>query len=74
MTRNCKTCGQMIDHERLEALPHTLTCTEHSKEQKNLALMFQDGKTAAYVEVIRTNGLGAKENVRQATRAFRRGR
>ncbi|WP_050613954.1 TraR/DksA C4-type zinc finger protein [Bacillus testis] len=30
----CKVCGADIPFERLEAIPHTLTCTEHSLHQQ----------------------------------------
>lgn len=30
--KNCSKCGQPIDVERLDALPHTTTCVNCSKE------------------------------------------
>lgn len=72
--RTCTTCGQAIDPERLEFLPGTTTCAEHSTTRANLVRMFQDHKTAAYAVVIDTNGPGAAERIRQAERAYRRGR
>lgn len=72
--RKCDTCGQPINPERLEALPDTRHCTAHSTTKAKLVRMFQDHKTGAYAVVIDTNGPGATENIRQAERAYRRGR
>jgi hypothetical protein len=41
--KKCKTCGCEIPAKRLEALPHTQTCVEHSNVSKFTANIVQVG-------------------------------
>ena len=46
MTRLCSVCQQAIDPERLECLPDTTTCTEHSQARKVRGFDVYGHKTA----------------------------
>lgn len=68
MERNCEVCGKPIHPERLEALPDTTTCTEHSRAKRVLGFPvseFSKG-TAATVAFVNPED---KEQVRWAKRA-----
>ena len=67
----CIHCDQEIPQERLEILPHTVTCVKCSTEEKNLAIMVYPHKTGGDVVVVDSSN---KENIRQAKRANRRAR
>jgi hypothetical protein len=68
--RNCETCGQPIDPERLEILPHTTTCPKHSTVERPIGFMIANASkgTALSLEIVPDN----KEALRQAVRANRR--
>lgn len=68
---NCTGCGQPIDQERLEVLPHTTTCVGCSKEPKVIGFMEYAHKTAGYVVFVREDDT---ESLRRAKRAYRRAR
>jgi hypothetical protein len=44
MSRKCITCGEEINPKRLEILPHTQTCTQHSTIEKKAAITVQMGE------------------------------
>jgi hypothetical protein len=44
MSRQCITCGEEIHPKRLEILPHTQTCTQHSTVEKKAAVTVQMGE------------------------------
>lgn len=69
--RNCSTCGVPIPLERLEALPNTTTCTEHSHEQAKIGFLVFDHKTAPRFITIDPRD---KEALRRAQRCNRRSR
>lgn len=72
MPRRCKVCDQPIPQGRLEAIPDTETCTEHSEVQAYTGFMTASGPkgTGSYVQFIPQN----KEAQRIARRAHRRSR
>ena len=70
---NCTNCGAPIPAERLEALPHTTTCTGCSTEQRKLGFAvsyFAKGTASELAMVDPTNA----EQLRRAIRANKRGR
>lgn len=71
-TRRCRTCGTEIPAERLEILPHTQTCTEHSEAQAYTGYMVPNASkgTALELQFVPNN----KEAQRIARRAHRRSR
>ena len=44
MSRQCITCGEEIHPKRLEILPNTQTCTQHSTIEKKAAVTVQMGE------------------------------
>lgn len=44
MARFCKTCGVEINPKRIEILPDTQTCTQHSTVEKKAAITVQMGE------------------------------
>lgn len=68
---NCVSCGNEIDPERLEVLPHTKTCVNCSREGRNVGFMEYGHKTAGYIQIVRCND---EEGLRRAKRAYRRAR
>ena len=44
MSRQCITCGEDIHPKRLEILPNTQTCTQHSTIEKKAAVTVQMGE------------------------------
>ena len=44
MSRQCITCGEKIHPKRLEILPNTQTCTQHSTVEKKAAVTIQMGE------------------------------
>ena len=44
MSRKCITCGEEINPKRLEILPNTQTCTQHSTIEKKAAVTVQMGE------------------------------
>jgi adenine-specific DNA methylase len=44
MSRQCITCGENIHPKRLEILPNTQTCTQHSTVEKKAAVTVQMGE------------------------------
>jgi hypothetical protein len=44
MARFCKTCGVEINPKRIEILPNTQTCTQHSTVEKKAAITVQMGE------------------------------
>lgn len=68
---NCRVCGHEIGKERLEALPGTTVCVAHSTSTRPIGFMDFGHKTAPTMVVIRAD---QKEDLRRATRAFRRSR
>lgn len=44
MSRQCITCGEDIHPKRLEILPNTQTCTQHSTVEKKAAVTVQMGE------------------------------
>lgn len=44
MSRQCITCGEEIHPKRLEILPNTQTCTQHSTVEKKAAVTVQMGE------------------------------
>ncbi len=42
MATNCIECGCEISPERLEVLPNTETCTQHSSEMKKAGIILED--------------------------------
>ena len=44
MSRQCITCGEKIHPKRLEILPNTQTCTQHSTIEKKAAVTVQMGE------------------------------
>lgn len=67
----CEVCGESIHPERLEVLPDTTTCAEHSRAVATQGFMVYPHKTGG--EVILISG-DNKEALRQARRAYHRSR
>jgi hypothetical protein len=44
MSRQCITCGVEIDPRRINILPNTQTCTQHSTAEKKVAMTVQMGE------------------------------
>ena len=42
--RKCYVCGEEINPKRIEILPNTQTCTQHSTEEKKVAVVTQMGE------------------------------
>jgi RNA polymerase-binding transcription factor DksA len=42
--RKCYVCGEEINPKRLEILPNTQTCTQHSTVEKKVAVVTQMGE------------------------------
>ena len=72
MTRNCQVCDCPIPHERLEALPETQTCMEHSTVTNPIGFMIPTAAKgcAPVLSIVPDN----KEARRQAYRANKRNR
>lgn len=73
----CETCGAMISFARLEAIPATSTCAEHSREGRYIGVPLYSHKTAATVAKVKADpdaddGLG--ESVHQLMRGYHRRR
>jgi hypothetical protein len=73
----CETCEMMIPLSRLEVLPLTTTCAEHSKEGRYIGVPLYTHKTAATVAMVKADpdaddGLG--EAVHQLMRGYHRRR
>lgn len=70
--RNCKICNQPIHPERLEILPNTQTCPQHSEVTSPIGFMVPTAAKgcAPVLHVVPDN----KEALRQAKRANRRHR
>jgi len=72
MTRNCQICDCPIPAARLEVLPETRTCTEHSTATRPIGFMIPTAaKGCAPVLMVVP---GNKEAHRQAYRANKRHR
>ena len=71
--RHCDSCGIEISEERLEVLPHTMTCTKCSREGKMIgfSVSFFAKGTASELALVRPED---KEAVRLAERANKRNR
>jgi hypothetical protein len=67
----CEICQQPIPAERLEALPTTRRCVEHSDTKAVLAFNVYDHKTAPILVIINPDDT---EAVRRAQRAHHRAR
>lgn len=67
----CETCNKPIPYERLEALPKTTTCVEHSREAGYVGVMNYAHKTAGEVAMVKSDN---EEAVRQLWRGYHRGR
>ncbi len=68
MTRLCEICGQPIHPERLEALPDTTRCTEHSQTAKLIGFNVYSFSKGTAPELI-TIKPSDTEAVRRAKRA-----
>lgn len=44
MMRKCSVCNEEINPKRLEILPHTQTCVQHSTVEKKVAVTVQMGE------------------------------
>jgi hypothetical protein len=68
----CSECGRAIPAERLEAVPGTTTCVEHSGTHRRIGYMVGTAAKgcAATLMVVPDD----KEAIRQARRAFMRSR
>lgn len=71
--KTCEVCGQEICPERLEVLPNTTRCTQHSNVTKQIGFMIATAAkgTAAAIVLIPQ---GDKEQLRLAKRAHLRSR
>ena len=69
--KKCKTCDNEIPQARIEALPNTDTCVEHSEETPYVGYNVYYHKTAP--EVIKTKAKNT-EAIRQMRRAYKRSR
>lgn len=67
----CDTCEQRIPLQRLEALPNTTTCVEHSREAGYVGVMNYGHKTAGEVAMVKGDN---EEAVRQLWRGYHRSR
>lgn len=67
----CKVCGKSIPQERLEALPDTTTCVEHSNATARVGFMSFAHKTAPSLVMLDAEDT---EAVRLARNAFLRKR
>lgn len=69
----CKVCGCEIPPERLEAVPETRTCVQHSTQKAMIGFMISEFSkgTAPALHMVDP---GDKEALRQARRANRRSR
>lgn len=67
---NCEICGVAIPSERLEVMPGTTTCVEHSKAHRQVGFMVATASKgcAAALMMVPDN----KEALRQAQRANKR--
>lgn len=70
--KRCRVCGGLIPEERLEAIPTTATCTEHSDVQAYRGYMIPTASKgcASVIHFVPPN----KEAERLARRANRRSR
>lgn len=69
--RTCIFCGHEIHPDRLELLPNTNTCAEHSTVRKAVGFMEFSHKTAPSVVLVSGSD---REGQRRAQRAFKRAR
>lgn len=69
-TQKCIVCNKPIPTERLEALPHTIYCVEHSTTHTPKGFLVYSHKTAPELIIIPPS----PEAMRQARRAHRRAR
>jgi len=69
--RNCNICGCNIPLERLEALPGTQTCVNHSTEPKLIGYMSVSHKTGSEFITVDPRD---REALRRAQRVHRRAR
>ncbi len=67
----CEICGQEIPAERLEILPETTRCVQHSEEEKNIGFMDFPHKTGS--ELVRLDPTKTEDR-RLAERYSRRER
>lgn len=72
MQKRCRVCGVLIPEERLEAIPTTETCVQHSdvKARRGFMIPTASKGCALVVQFVPQN----KEAERQASRANRRSR
>lgn len=70
--RYCKVCNREIPAERLEALPNTHTCTEHSGVQRTYGFMIPTASKGCAAELMIVPP--GEENERLARNAHRRKR
>jgi hypothetical protein len=47
--KTCIVCGTVIPYERIQALPETETCIEHSKEEKYISTVHATCSGKGYV-------------------------
>lgn len=71
MAKTCKECGKEIPQERLDVLPDTETCVEHSDVEDYVGFMVFGHKTGAQFVAINPKD---KESLRLARRADERKR
>lgn len=69
--RCCRVCGKPIPAERLEALPNTAHCVEHSDVKKKVGFMVYPHKTGSSIVMIDPDDT---EALRQANNANARRR
>lgn len=73
----CEVCDAVIPYGRLESLPATTRCVNHSNEGKYIGVPLYAHKTACTVAMVKTDptaddGLG--ESVHQLMRGYMRSR
>lgn len=74
---SCEVCKMPILFARLEALPDTNTCANHSKEGRYVGVPLFSHKTAPTVAMVKedkTADDGVGESVRILMRGYKRGR
>lgn len=67
----CRVCGMPIPPGRLEAVPNTTTCVQHSSTKPYVGFMDYPHKTGAQMVLVNPDD---KEQLRLARRAFKRSR
>jgi hypothetical protein len=73
MQKTCKVCGCEIPAERLEVLPDTETCTQHSGVRPMVGFMVSEFSKATAPVLVQVDP-NNREALRRAKRAFHRAR